>query len=388
MFITWNSFQAGDTSNIATSNLTLPIVNGVLKVSLVPTTTATAGAQYNVTYNSKGITQFTEVWAVPPSSLTLRVRDVRIAQGTVVGPAAVTTPIQIGDVTGLTNELAVRPMEGVGFAISRTAVINPAGQIDGASGTLSDCVRVDGSSGPCGGGGISYIFSDSENPTGAIDGVNAVFVLAFAPSPPSSLSLFRNGLRLTPGVDYSLLNKTITFVAPALPVPGDVLNASYRYGNSSDANGSSAPPQVICSAVGNGTTLTSPTTLGTCTIPAGTLESGDRIEVQFQYSHAGSTNGFSSQVLIGGTSAVSRSVIAGESLLVGKIGFSIGATGQIYDSRSVGSTVAEALAVGIAAEPIMQSLTITFMGNMSATGSDTVNLSGFTVVRYPAQTNP
>ena len=45
MFINWSSFLAGDTSNIATANLTLPIVNGVLNVKLVPTTTASAGAQ-------------------------------------------------------------------------------------------------------------------------------------------------------------------------------------------------------------------------------------------------------------------------------------------------------------------------------------------------------
>ena len=60
MFIKYNSFLAGDTSNIATANLTLPIVNGVLRVQLVPTTTASAGAQYAVTYNSQGIDQFTE----------------------------------------------------------------------------------------------------------------------------------------------------------------------------------------------------------------------------------------------------------------------------------------------------------------------------------------
>ena len=73
MFITWSAFQAGDTSNIATANLTLPIVNGVLNVQLVPTTTASAGAQYNITYNSQGVNQFTQVWAVPPSTVTLRV---------------------------------------------------------------------------------------------------------------------------------------------------------------------------------------------------------------------------------------------------------------------------------------------------------------------------
>ncbi len=81
LFITWSAFQAGDTSNIATSNLTVPIVSGVLKVSLVPTTNATAGAQYNVTFNSRGINQFTQVWAVPPSTLPLRVKDVLVSQG-------------------------------------------------------------------------------------------------------------------------------------------------------------------------------------------------------------------------------------------------------------------------------------------------------------------
>jgi len=54
MFVRWNGFQAGDTSNIATANLTLPIVNGVLRVKLVPTTNATTGAQYNIAYNSGG----------------------------------------------------------------------------------------------------------------------------------------------------------------------------------------------------------------------------------------------------------------------------------------------------------------------------------------------
>ena len=81
----------------------------------------------HVTYNSQGINQFTEIWAVPPSTLTLRVRDVRVSAGTVIGPPPVTAPVQIGDVVGLTNELAVRPMKGVGFGIGRAAVINQAG---------------------------------------------------------------------------------------------------------------------------------------------------------------------------------------------------------------------------------------------------------------------
>src|SRR5579863_8314097 len=178
MFITWSSFLAGDTSNIATANLTLPIVNGVLRVQLVPTTTASAGAQYNVTYQSGGVNQFTEVWAVPPSVPKLRVRDVRLSSGVVIGPAPSTAPIQIGDVTGLANALAVRPTEGAGYSIGRTAIINPSGQIDAASGNLGDCVHVDGSSGACGtagsggAGGILPLYSDAETPGGATNGIN------------------------------------------------------------------------------------------------------------------------------------------------------------------------------------------------------------------------
>ena len=63
--------------------LTLTIVNGVLDVQLVPTTTASAGAQYNVTFNNAGVNQFTEVWAVPPSTVPLRLSAVLVSQGEV-----------------------------------------------------------------------------------------------------------------------------------------------------------------------------------------------------------------------------------------------------------------------------------------------------------------
>ena len=89
IFISWNAFEAGDTSNIATAQVKLPIVNGVLSVELVPTTTASAGANYQVTYNSQGQFQFSQVWAVPPSSIPVegsaRESDVLVSSGTVIG---------------------------------------------------------------------------------------------------------------------------------------------------------------------------------------------------------------------------------------------------------------------------------------------------------------
>jgi hypothetical protein len=392
MFITWNSFQAGDTTNVATSNLTLPIVNGVLRVSLVPTTTATPGAQYNVTYNSRGINQFSQVWAVPPSTVTLRIRDVLVSQGAIVGPPPVTAPVQITDVTGLQNELAVRPMKGVGFAISRTAIINQAGQIDGAAGTLTDCVHVDGSSGPCGGsgsgGGLVPSFADAEVPQGLVNGANTTFTLAFAPSPAASLQLNRNGLEVLSGVDYLLSGSTITFFITSLPQTGDQLTASYRYANPNNPSGSLTAAQVVCSSTGFVNSSAIDASLGTCTIPQGLLTAGDRLEVRFNYAHSGTTVGFSTTVKAGSTILMTRSSSALETGVVGNTSFSLGTTGQNWNTQAWTSLPAQSLTLGTAAEDITMPLTFDFRGSLASAGGDNLNLVNFSVVRYPAQSNP
>lgn len=390
MFIKYNSFLAGDTSNIATANLTLPIVNGVLRVQLVPTTTASAGAQYAVTYNSQGVDQFTETWAVAPSTTVMKVADVRVSTGTVIGPAAVTTPIQIGDVVGLTNELAVRPMEGVGFGIGRTAVINQAGQIDAASGNLGDCVRVDGSSGPCGsGGGVAGgSFADSEVPTGVINGSNAVFTLASAPSPAGSLELYLNGLLMSQGADYQISTNTITFFLASIPQTGDLLVASYRFANPNDPLSSLASPQVVCSSTGSSTSGTTLVELGSCTIAAGLLGAGDRLEVQFHYAHTGTATGFTGAVLIGGTTVASRAAGATEALLAGHTSFGIYGGGQTWDTQTWGVALSLAANAGTASENTSQALRVSLQGQMAGTASDSLVLRNFTVIRYPAQANP
>lgn len=390
MFIRYNSFLAGDANNVATANLTLPIVNGTLRVRLVPTTTASAGAQYTVTYNSQGVNQFTEVWAVPPSTVSLRVRDVRVSSGTVVGPSPILTPIQITDVVGLSNELTVRPMKGVGFGISRAAVINSAGQIDAASGSLGDCVRVDGSSGPCGtgGGGGGSSFADAEIPAGVVNGSNTVFTLASSPSPASSLELYRNGLLMRQGTDYQISGNMVTFFLASVPLTGDLLAAYYRFANPNDPLSSLASPQVVCSSAGSGTSSTTLAELGSCTIPAGLLGTGDRLDIRFQYGHTGTTTGFTGAVQIGSTTVTSRSGVATEALLTGQASFGIYDTGQIWDSQSWGSGLAFATGAGSAGENTAQSLRVSLRGNLAGATSDSLVLRNFTVTRYPAQANP
>jgi hypothetical protein len=390
VFIGWNSFQAGDGSNIASSTITMPIVNGVLKTQLVPTTDASAGAQYNITYNSRGRTQFTEIWAVPPSTVTLRVRDVRVSSGTVVGPPPVTAPVQIGDVVGLTNELAVRSQKGVGFAIGRAAIINQAGQIDAAAGSLADCVRVDGSSGPCGSGsgGVVPSFSDGEVPAGVINGSNTSFTLNFAPSPAGSLDLYRNGLLLRVGQDYAITGQAITFFLASTPQAGDLLQASYRYADPNNPLGTLTTPQVVCSSNGTTTSSIALTQLGSCTIPAGLLGTGDRIEIDVQYAHTGATAGFSGELHWGGSTVLARSASSGETALSARVMFGIYSGGQSWDGQSWGNTLSFLASTGVTSENTSQALTISLRGQMAGSTSDAVILRNFTVTRYPAQSNP
>jgi hypothetical protein len=158
------------------------------------------------------------------------VRDVRLSPGAVAtpGPPSQTT-VQMTDVVGLQTALSLRPSIGTGFAVSRAAVINAIGGLDGAVGSLSDCLHVDGTSGACGSssGSGSTGFVDTEVPGGTLNGVNTIFTLANTPNPGASVALYRNGLLLKQSVDYTLSGSSVTLQAGA-PQSGDTLLASYR----------------------------------------------------------------------------------------------------------------------------------------------------------------
>jgi hypothetical protein len=232
-FVEWKSFQAADFSYIATQTVTVTILDGAIRVQLVPTTNASAGAYYSVRYNSDGRIQFDETWAVPPSASPLKLSDVRVLSGSggqVLPPPALGEILE-SDVVGLVDDLAARPLMGPGYASSRAAYINETGALEAVSGSLSDCVRVDGTAGPCGGTtNPGPEFVDGETPAGLVNGLNAVFTLASTPSPASSLQLYRNGLRQKLGLDYTLAGNAITFATASLPGVDDLLLTSYRLG--------------------------------------------------------------------------------------------------------------------------------------------------------------
>ena len=142
----------------------------------------------------------------PSSAQPLRVRDVRIAMPSNVAAAdtgsGTSTPAQETDIVGLIADLGARPLKGPGYAAGRTAVVDALGALESASGSATDCVHVDGSSGPCGGTQPSFV--DGDSPAGIVDGSNTSFTLSAVPDPASSLAVYRNGMLQKTGQDYTL----------------------------------------------------------------------------------------------------------------------------------------------------------------------------------------
>jgi len=391
--IQWSTFDAVNIGTIDQQSTTVVVVNGNLDVQLAPNATAPPPANaYTVMYQSDGLNQFTETWAVPVSAVPLKVAQVRVAAQTIsglgTGTAATGTPVPIAEssVVNLIADLAQRPLKGVGYGASAVAYVDDNGMIETAVGDPGNCVFVDGTTGPCG----QPTYADAETPGGTMDGVNNMFTLANTPL-GSSLMLFLNGLYTTANLDYTLTGSTIQFAAGATPQPGDTLTASYRVDTSAGGNivSDTSPggviqttaAQVICSTAGTSTTAAAWTSLGGCTIPVAGLLSGDRIEVRATFAHSGTATGFSFQVNWGNTAILSRTGGALDSGAVGRADAAITAAGAQVSIESWGSVLP--LQVGILNAPAQAGVAVVFLGELSQAGSDSVTLTNFTVLRYP-----
>ena len=180
---------------------TYTVVGGVISVDLEPNSTATpAGTSYSVVYRPTSGLAWSERWVVTASASPLRVSDVRVmttpiptvmfqpsqilgggasigqcigwsgsswapinCQSPISGAPSTwpTAAVQESDVTGLVVDLAARPIKGPGYANGRAAMVNSTGALDAVTGASSDCVRVDGSSGPCAPVRFALIFDGS-----------------------------------------------------------------------------------------------------------------------------------------------------------------------------------------------------------------------------------
>jgi uncharacterized coiled-coil protein SlyX len=143
-----------------------------------------------------------------------------------IQPRDVTLPITISDVTGLNAALSqinnsiatlttTTTNQGTTLTNLNTTVTNLNATVTNLSATVQSLVPVP-------------TFVDFEKLTGSVNGSNSVFGVSATPSPPSSLVVFKNGMRLSSPGDYSLSGSTVLFSAGAVPQAGDVLTASYR----------------------------------------------------------------------------------------------------------------------------------------------------------------
>jgi outer membrane murein-binding lipoprotein Lpp len=154
--------------------------------------------------------------------------------------ATVALPIKISDVTGLSAALSQmnNSVDTLNTRVNdlSATVSNLSTKVDDLSTTLNTLsAKVDNLSTTVNALGDTVAnlvrvptYVDFELPVGSMDGTNPVFVLNAAPTPPASLTLYRNGIKLSPGFDYSISANTILFATGAVPQPGDLVTARYR----------------------------------------------------------------------------------------------------------------------------------------------------------------
>ena len=222
---------------------TYTVVGGVISVDLEPNSTATpAGTSYSVVYRPTSGLAWSERWVVTASASPLTVSDVRVVTAPIPtvmfqpsqilgGGASIgqcigwsgsswapincqspisgapstwpTAAVQESDVTGLVVDLAARPLKAPGYANGRAAMVDSTGALDAVIGAPSDCVRVDGSSGPC---GATQVNSDWNASSGVAQVLNKP-----AAFPPTRHTLIFDGSTTNPG-DGSTLTWTCGFV--------------------------------------------------------------------------------------------------------------------------------------------------------------------------------
>jgi hypothetical protein len=136
-----------------------------------------------------------QLWYVPLSTATLTIAQVLAVSsacttssggggGTGGGGSGgtVAVPIPISDVSGLRLALAAKPNIGTSYNRSTAAWIDSSGNIGSIPGNPTDCVKVNGTSGPYGSGSsASVAFVDAEVPSGTLNGANLTFSLSLTP---------------------------------------------------------------------------------------------------------------------------------------------------------------------------------------------------------------
>ena len=227
--LTWTGTSSASANGAAPYSTSVKIYNGVLSISVAPSTNASPAAFYLAVFTSgDGRTSWVETWQVGPSASPLNLSQVRsTVPNTTAAPTS--TTLSIGQVTGLSSYLNALS-NSVNTITSTVGKFNATlGSVSNTVSNLQSTVTSLASNAQSGTSGATFV--DGEIPGGTINSSNATFTLANIPAPVSSLLLSNNGILLTSGSDFTVSGSTVTFFSNALPQIGDSLAASYRLGS-------------------------------------------------------------------------------------------------------------------------------------------------------------
>jgi hypothetical protein len=112
------------------------------------------------------------------------------------------------------------------------------------------------------------------------------------------------------------------------------------------------------------------------------LNVGDRIEVRFTFAHSGTTTGFNLQVNWGNTTVLARTASAQDVAVAGQADAVVTSTGAQVSVQSWGTVLS--FLPGILNAPLQAGLQVNLRAALAAVGPDSVTLTNYTVLRYPA----
>jgi hypothetical protein len=213
------STNTSDISNLKTSTTTLQTGLSTVQgrvgtletgVSALQTSVASLTTTVNSLSTSSQSSPFTFVDGETPQGAT---------DGTNAAFTLANAPSPAASLELYRNGLVQKP--GVDYSLTGSAVTFTSVSVPKPGDILQAYYRMTGSS-------PVASFTDAEVPGGAVNGTNAAFTLAAAPSPAKSLKLYKNGMLLLPGGDYTLSGTTVTFSSSVIPQTGDTLSAYYR----------------------------------------------------------------------------------------------------------------------------------------------------------------
>lgn len=180
-----------------------------------------------------------------------------------------------------------------------------------------------------------------------------------------------------------------TNIDPSTKQNGDFwFNSTQQARKSYEAGQVHPMPQVLCSSTGGTTSATASASLATCKVPSFFFDAGDRIEIIVNYEHTGTASGFVNEIRFGGETLWTRTLTSGSSHVSIRATGGLHGTGTAWGNQSFTNAGSlEANASNTNGVPT-NSFIIDFRANLSSASSDTVILRNFSVVRYPAQSNP